>query len=437
MKLESSANQPKMQQRIMLRLALGLFAVAALLLGWTFLKKFIQNNGDTGHTDTAGWIVALRQTGSGEQAVALKPDDTVLDSPDYPDGAIDRDVTWQPDGERIYFSSDREVGTKSLQISRWNPKGTVDQRSSGKLAQERPIFQEDGTITGDYKMLMIKAGVVVEFNPSDSVAHQLVPKVESSSPTKVAGEDPGGMGTQFGPEYEHLGGSFREAHWCKNRKYIAGIMRGDEGETLVVICLEPGPTPGPLSDGLPHGIVKGEHIDMAIDSRTGNVAYTVDDFRYVDTKNVPASMIKDGKLIKPFRNMIGFLNVEDFKGIVAVAASSDAEHAFAEPQVSPDGAQIAFIEGADTADGFKPQALYLTPFAVGQARSAKPLVGGALASPSWSPDGQQIAYVVLDPDGHSDIAVVPAAGGTPKILTAGKGSFSSPHFSPMLPKPGS
>lgn len=437
MKLESSANQPKMQQRIMLRLALGLFAVAALLLGWTFLKKWIAAGGDSGHIDSTGWIVALRQTESGEQAVALKPDDTVLDSPDYPNGARDSDVTWQPDGDRIFFSSDRDPQTKSLQIYRWNPaRNSVDQRSSGKLAQERPIFQEDGS-SSDVKFLMIKAGVVVEFNPNDSTAHQLVPPVDSSKISKTAGDDPGGMGTQFGAGYEHLGTSFREAHWCKNRKYIAGIMRGDEGETLVVICLEPGSTPGLLDDGQPHGIVKGERIDMCVDPVSGNIAYTVDNFQFPDTKDVPPSMIKNGKVVKPFRNMIGILNFDDFKGIAPITASRTADHAFAEPQVSPDGAQITFVEGADSPDGFKAQAIFIAPFALGGASSAKPLVAGIVGSPCWSPDGTQIAFVVVNPDGHSDIDVVPAIGGPPKVLTAGKGSFSSPHFSPMKPKPGS
>ncbi|MHB8637238.1 MAG: TolB family protein [Fimbriimonadaceae bacterium] len=437
MKPDATAKQPKMQQRIALRLAIGLLGVAALLFAWYFIKQFVASNADWGHTDTSGWILALRQTSNGEQAVVLKPDDTMLESPGYKDGVIDRDPTWQPDGDRIYFTSDRDATTKSLQIYRWNPaKGSVDQRSSGKLAQEKPIFQEDGSTGGNYTMLVIKAGVVVEFNPNDGSAHQRVP-VEGKTPTQAGGDAGQGMGTQFGPEYAHLGTSFREAHWSKSGKYIAGIMRSDDGDTLVVICMNPGSTPGGLDDGLPHGIVKGEHIDMAIDPATGNIVYTVDNFQFIDPTQVPASMIKDGKAVKPFRNMLGMLNPDAPAKSGAIVLWRNGEHAFAEPQVSPDGSQVAFVIGMDTNNGFKPLGIAVAPLALGGGKSTKPLVGGDVASPCWSPDGSKIGFVVVTPDGHSDIDVMPATGGAPKIITAGEGSFSSPHFSPMKPKAGS
>jgi hypothetical protein len=449
MKLESSAHQPKMVKRIQLRYALGLLAVAILLFAWFNFKQFIIGGDDLGHNDTTGWIAALRQTDSGEQAVAITPDDTVLESAGYKDGAIDQDVTWLPDGDRIYFVSNRD---KSLQLYRWNPgRKKVDQRSNGKLAQEHPFFQEDGTPADQPTALVIKAGVVVDFNPKDGTAHQLVPVV-GKSPTQ-AGGDEAGMGTQFGSQYEHLGTSFREAHWCKNRKYIAGIMRGDDGETLVVICLDPSATPSGLDDGQPHGIVKGEHIDMAIDPSSGKIAYSVNDFRFIDpeamikSKDTPPEMIKGGKLIKPFRNLLGILDPDDSKASGAIArwrvGDSPAgvpDIAFAEPQVSPDGKQIVFVLGADTPDGFKASRIMVGPFSPAGGAAAKPLVAGEgnIGSPCWSPDGKLIAFVVVNPDGHSDIDVIPSEGGAAKAVTTGKGSFSSPRFSPMMkPKSGS
>ena len=438
MKPETTAKQPKMLQRIMLRLALGLLAVAVLLFSWTQFKKYITSGADTGHTITIGWIAALRQTGSGEQAVAIKPDGAVLDSPGYPDGARDRDVTWRPDGDRIYFSSDRDAQSKSLQIYRWNPagQGTVDQRSSGKLAQERPSFQQNNPPPGDYTMLMIKAGVVVEFNPNDGSAHQRVP-VESSTPTK-AGEEGQGMGTQFGSNYEHLGTSFREAHWCKNRKYVVGIMHADEGETLVVICVEPGSTPGAIDDGQPHGIIKGDHIDMAVDPASGNIAYAVNGFQFINPNEVKPEMIVNGKLHKPFRNFLGLLNPDDLtaSGPIAIWRIGDSpatqpDVAFAEPQVSPDGTQVAFVLGSDTKDGFTSKAIVIAPFAVGGGSAGKPIFGGNVGSPTWSPDGKQLAFIVINPDHHGDIDVMDMSSFTSKVLTLGKGDFSSPRFSPM------
>jgi hypothetical protein len=264
-----------------------------------------------------------------------------------------------------------------------------------------------------------------------------VPPVDSSTISKTAGDDPGGMGNQFGPGSEHLGSSFREAHWCKNRKYIAGIMRGDEGETLVVICQSPSSTAGSLDDGQPHGIIKGEHIDMSVDPTSGNIAYSVDDFRFVDPAQVPPSIIKNGKVVKPFRNILGLLNLDDQTKNGAIFAWQNGARAFAEPQISPDGSQVVFVVGSDRQDGFKSYGLVVAPFGAGGGKSGKMLASGMVGSPCWSPDGKQIAFVVINADGHSDIDVIPAEGGTPKVVTAGKGSFSSPHFSPMTPKPGS
>ncbi|HLK14618.1 MAG TPA: hypothetical protein VKT78_07410, partial [Fimbriimonadaceae bacterium] len=282
MKLESTAHQPKMLRRIQMRYALGLFAVAALLFAWYALKDFVTDPGEGGHTDTSGWLVALKETPEGHQVAVIKPDGTVLDCPGYTNGASDQDPTFNHDGERIFFVSDRGSG-KSLQVYRWNPaRARVDQRSSGKLACEHPTFLEDGAPVGAETMLLAKAGVVVEFNPKDGTAHQLVPPV-GKSPTQAGGEDKEGMGAQFGPEYQHLGASFREAHWCKQGKYIAGVMRGDEGETLVIICVrDQKPDSKTVEDGMPHGIAKGEHIDMAIDPASGKIVYSVNNFQFID-----------------------------------------------------------------------------------------------------------------------------------------------------------
>ena len=383
MKPESTAKQPKMLKRIQLRYALGLLSVAILLFGWYYLRDLIGKGIDLGSPDSAGWIVALKQTDSGQQVVILKPDDTMLERPDYPAGARDQDpdVAKRRWARLLRFRFGRV--SNSLQIYRWNPGNGVSQRSTGRLAKANPVFQEDGINPGPYTILMVKAGVVVEFNPNDGRAHQIVP-VEGKTPTTAAGDDPGSMGTQFGSEYEHLGSSFREAHWCKNRKYVAGIMHGDEGETLVVVCLEPGSTQGALDDGLPHGIVKGGHIDMAVDPKSGNVVYSVDDFRFVDPKDVPANMIKNGKIVKPFRNILGLLDPDDQSKSGAIVLSADVKSSFGEPQVSPDGTRVVFVAGTDTKDGFKPVGIIVAPFALGGGKSGSVLTAGEASSPSWS-----------------------------------------------------
>ena len=45
----------------------------------------------------------------------------------------------------------------------------------------------------------------------------------------------------------------------------------------------------------------------------------------------------------------------------------------------------------------------------------------------WSPDGKLIAFHG-DPQGRPDVLIVPAAGGEPRILTAGGPSGAYPSF---------
>lgn len=439
MKPETPAHQPKMLQRIQLRYALGLFAIAALLFAWFYAKRFFENNGDVGHTDTTGWIVALKENGDGEQVVAIKPDGTIQESPGYVTGEADRDPTFNASGERIFFvTGDRDPSSKSLQIYRWNAgRDRIDQRTSGKLAEEHPTYdvQTSGE-SAPSDLLVIKAGVVVDLDPTkEGVAHQIVP-IETKTPTQTGGDE-NGIGAQFGPEYEHLGTSFREAHWCKNRRFVVGVMRGEDGETLVAICVQPNPSGGPFEDGLPHGVVKGAHVDMAVDPTTGNVAYTVTDFRFVDPSQIPPSMIKNGKVELKLHNMLGFFNPDDPKKAGPILAMADQTKEFEQPAISPDGSSVAVILGTDSGDGFRSAGLIVTPFATGSANKARMLIPGDIAQPSWSPDGKNIVVVSTGADNHSDIVLVPVNGDPPRPLTAGQGSFSAPQCSPMLSKAGS
>src|SRR5690606_5472594 len=55
--------------------------------------------------------------------------------------------------------------------------------------------------------------------------------------------------------------------------------------------------------------------------------------------------------------------------------------------------------------------------------------------PAWSPDGTEIAFVSArhedrDYDSHSDVFVVPAAGGEPRRVTGTDGACGAPAFSP-------
>ena len=74
------------------------------------------------------------------------------------------------------------------------------------------------------------------------------------------------------------------------------------------------------------------------------------------------------------------------------------------PRWSPDGRQLAFVRTPDPVDGKpKPSQIYLIPMDGGEARALTNAVKGA-SSPVWSPDGRTIAFLSVPDTAGSDSA---------------------------------
>ncbi len=86
--------------------------------------------------------------------------------------------------------------------------------------------------------------------------------------------------------------------------------------------------------------------------------------------------------------------------------TSDAAPSFAEPSVSPDHAEIAFVSGGD---------IWSVPSAGGTARLLA-ATGGAAHRPLFSPDGKQLAFVSTQP-GAAGVYVLTLDGGTLRRVT--------------------
>jgi dipeptidyl aminopeptidase/acylaminoacyl peptidase len=106
----------------------------------------------------------------------------------------------------------------------------------------------------------------------------------------------------------------------------------------------------------------------------------------------------------------------------AVTALSAGDYQVLDPRWSPDGRQIAFT----TVPTPKPDDMRYSDIRVIDvaSRAERLLVAGPgpEGSPAWSPDGQAIAYLVTATAASTTtqprLAVIPAAGGTPRVLGA-------------------
>lgn len=424
-----SALQPLTNRKLQLRLAIGLFVVAGVYFGWTLISNFLIDP-DTGTMNTSGWIAAIEDTKDGSQAVIIKPDGEIVSSPGYAGQATDQSVTWQPDGNRLYFSSDRESGETGFHIYRWNPvHNVVQRRSTGSRSQDRPVFPAEPSVAGEQPLLVISGGLVLSLSPRDGSNRQMLPFV-GKNPTTVSSDQGGGLSSQFGPEYDHLGKSFRQADWCGGQKYIVGILVKDTGgETIAVQNMNP----AKQSDLMPRPLGTGEHIDYSVSPKDGSVAFTINNWQWPEGVPIPQQFVKNNHVSTPYTSFFGLYSPDTGK-LEIVTASSNDKVAFGEPQVSPDGSKVAFVVGPYKDGGITSQALFVCPLAPGAGRAATAIFQGPAYDPHWSPDGSKITFVREIPGSDNDICVINSDGSGFSDLTNGKGNFSDPSFSPQLTK---
>ena len=91
------------------------------------------------------------------------------------------------------------------------------------------------------------------------------------------------------------------------------------------------------------------------------------------------------------------------------------------PAWSPDGKRLAFVSGRHEDWDIVPAEDVYVIDAGGGEPSVLTGTDGLCGGPSWSPDGSRIAFLytpgVFDDPRHGQVAVIPAAGGTQKLLS--------------------
>ncbi len=336
---EPTTAQPKISQKMVLRTALLLFALAILFFAYRYVEGR-HGDFDFGDPHTPGMIAAIEQKPEGQEAVIFRPDGTKLGTDGWKAGVHDRDPVWNPDGKFLYFVSDR--GGKAFDLYRWNPdRSDAAQMTSGTRGRSNPTFPADNPTEVNSDLLMISSGMVLGFDPVRKVTPQLLPP-PTPNITQSSSEDlQGGADAEFAALYGSLGTAFRYARWCKNDQFIAAIMeREGGGEVLIIQSIQ-------LKDGRlppPTAICAGDHVEFDVNPHDGSVVYVVQGFKFPDPQNVPAEFKKNNKVTRPFAHAIGFIDPETRSGGL-IGASLDDKHSFGGPAVSPDGSTLLVTEG--------------------------------------------------------------------------------------------
>jgi hypothetical protein len=408
-----------MRARTFRRLIIMILALVSLVYGF-FWWVNQQNDFQLG-SDTSKFLAAQKLTTNGAQVVVLDKDGNVTESKDYKEGSEDRDVTWDPQGNRVFFVSDRR--DDSFHIYRWDPQrnSAPDQKSIDKAGRSNLTFDLEPSDAKDLSALITVRGTVQEFFPKTARSQQVMPP---SPKEKVSSEEGEGATSAMELVYRRFGTSFRVAKWIKKRRYIAAVMRREDfGETLIVQDSEPDDK-GVLRPPVP--LFTAEKFYLTVDAATGNLVFSV--------LGAVAPTGKDGKPEKlSFKHGIFIFDPsqERERALAPVVLSPSDDTSFAQLSTSPDGSKVIFTSGPYTGDGnLTVKALVACPLQIQGSQAATPILQGSIADPVFSPDGTRIAFVKREGTTRA-VFFANADGSSAVNLTGSKGDFANPVFSPQ------
>lgn len=416
---EAQKAQPKISQRMMLRFAILLFVMAGLFFGYRWWKDYSVDPDLPLQNDTAGYVAALQLHDEGAQVVVFTPDGELRKSPNYSTGNVDQDLVWRPDGNRLFFVSDREEN--AFHVYRWNfGSDAIMRRGYGSRSQSTPTFGAPESSRANEEALITAGGFVLQYEPREGSTYQVLPPVGKDR----AQDEDGGIGGQFEQAYQRIGTSFRIAKWGKDKKYVVAVMRREEeGEILVLQRLDVVEAPQP--------IIAGDRVEFDISPTTGEVFFSVNGFQFHDPNQIPPEAIKDGKISPPFHNLVGMVD-PNTRQMNPVMPSPNAEVGFRNISVSPDGAQLVCIAGTmDENANFEPTDLVVVPARNQGGAEFRRVLKGKIYEPSWHPNSHTIAFIQYDAQKRRGVFTINKDGSGLADISRGKGDFAYPMISPQ------
>ncbi|HEY0866797.1 MAG TPA: hypothetical protein VGE01_05450 [Fimbriimonas sp.] len=424
----AAPTQAQITRRLIIRTSILLLVIAALIYAFQYYRSVRSDLGGRATSETAGLIAAIQyKKGGGQEAVLFKPDGSIIRNEGWKEGVVDRDIAWTPDGNFLFFISDRADNV--FHVMRWSPgSGNVEARSIGSRGKSNPTFPVGDVPNASKSSLVTSGGVVFDFEPSKPSMLQVLPP--TADEIVVTGmEEGGGSESQFQGYYGQLGQSFRIARWLNGKDWVAGVMKRDAGEILIIQNLVR------REDGRlepPRTITAGERVDFDVNPKTGGMVYSVVNFQWPDPERVPRQFVKGNRVTTPYRNMIGLVGTTEQETSGPVVVSNDDRTAFLSPRISPDGTTVLAVVGPYDRDSssVQPQALVSMPAEVGGAQQIRRLAVGEVYEPSWSPNGAKIAFARRQ-DGRRTIFTIDRDGGSERNVSGDQGDFGWPLFSPQ------
>ncbi|HTQ12035.1 MAG TPA: hypothetical protein VMI31_18375 [Fimbriimonadaceae bacterium] len=420
--------QPKINQKLLLRVAICLFLLAIFVGAFWWFKLRESDPGGYRQLNTVGWIAALETTSEGNHVVVLKGDDagTVINQPNVKDASEDRAPVWRPDGNYVYFPSNRQ--SKKFTMFRWFPAPASDaeMRSLEGLPQLSPSFLATDSDLGEGAMgLLTAGGRVMMYDPKTPALRQVLPPPD---PKLTQSNDPeAGQVSPFETMYERFGNSFRVAKWTPDKQAVFAVMEREDGEVLIYQKLR-FKTP---QEGQPIPIAQGDHIDFDIDPNTGAAYFTVENFQW-PLGDVPSDFLKNGKVMVPFRNGLAVADFSQQHPIQWIKQSKDNQLCFGALAVAPKGDRLVTVVGPYQGNGnMTPKALWMLGLSgPGRGQMAQ-ILQGEVYEPCWSPDEKKIAYAERDSKTSRPIYVLTEGSSGPERVSPADGVFGHPQFSPQ------
>ncbi len=430
--MTTQAKEPLINRKRTIRIAIGLFLIAGLAFAFQWWKSFTIDP-DLGTVDTQDWIAAVENTSDGSQVVVFKADGTKIAAPGFKNGHTEREPVWRPDGNRLFFVSDREGET--FNVYRWNlaKEQLVERRSIGSRSKGNLSFSGAGPDSVRNIGLITSGGFVQELDPRETSTRQVLPPVRAE--IAQASREEGGA-DQFKALYDKIGTSFKKAKWGAGRDSVVAVMKRDDGEVLIVqnmnVVIDAN---GESTLPAPHQIMAGRTIDFDVDAR-GRVVASIVGFQFVNKNDVPRQYIKNGVATPPYQHaVITFETSAKELEPKLIGVSADKTNVLARPRISPDGQEMLILAGTiDSTDQFAPQALLVGPIEEAGARKFKPIAPGEILDSEWHPSGTKV--VLTRREGKiRPIYTVNTDGSNVKPISGQEGSFSAACFSPQLPRP--